>query len=157
MSRASPSRPNYGWCTVSEPTTPDIATEGDESSELTGSGLAAEKTRRLSRLDDLRNAGVNPYPYRFDRSHTLGEARAQWGSLEPGTETEHAVSIAGRLMLKREQGKLIFATVRDRSDEIQLFVSKAVVGDDAFTDIGALDLGDWVGVEGTIMTTRKGR
>ncbi|MGA0154095.1 MAG: lysine--tRNA ligase, partial [Ilumatobacteraceae bacterium] len=141
---------------MNEPNTPESGSEGDDSSELTGSGLAAEKTRRLTRVDQLRDAGVNPYPYRFDRSHTLAEVRAQWGSLEPGTETETAVAIAGRLMLKREQGKLIFATVRDRSDDIQLFVSKAVVGDDAFADIGALDLGDWVGVDGTVMTTRKG-
>ncbi len=125
---------------MNEPNTPESGSEGDDSSELTGSGLAAEKTRRLTRVDQLRDAGVNPYPYRFDRSHTLTEVRAQWGSLEPGTETENAVAIAGRLMLKREQGKLIFATVRDRSDDIQLFVSKAVVGDDAFADIGALDL-----------------
>ncbi|MGA1183134.1 MAG: amino acid--tRNA ligase-related protein, partial [Ilumatobacteraceae bacterium] len=141
---------------MNEPNTPESGSEGDDSSELTGSGLAAEKTRRLTRVDQLRDAGVNPYPYRFDRSHTLAEVRAEWGSLEPGTETENAVAIAGRLMLKREQGKLIFATVRDRSDDIQLFVSKAVVGDDAFADIGALDLGDWVGVDGTVMTTRKG-
>ena len=141
---------------MNEPNTPESGSEGDDSSELTGSGLAAEKTRRLTRVDQLRDAGVNPYPYRFDRSHTLAEVRDTWGSLEPGTETENAVAIAGRLMLKREQGKLIFATVRDRSDDIQLFVSKAVVGDDAFADIGALDLGDWVGVDGTVMTTRKG-
>ncbi len=141
---------------MNEPNTPESSAEGDDSSGLTGSGLAAEKTRRLARVDQLRDAGVNPYPYRFDRSHNLAEVRSEWGSLEPGAETENAVSVAGRLMLKREQGKLIFATVRDRSDEIQLFVSKAVVGDDAFADISALDLGDWVGVEGTVMTTRKG-
>ena len=141
---------------MNEPNTPESTNEGDDSSELSGSGLAAEKARRLARVDQLRDAGVEPYPYRFDRSHTLTEVRAEWGSLEPGTETENTVNVAGRLMLKREQGKLIFATVRDRSDDIQLFVSKAVVGDDSFADIGALDLGDWVGVEGTVMTTRKG-
>ena len=141
---------------MNEPNTPESANEGDDSSELSGSGLAAEKARRLARVDQLRDADVEPYPYRFDRSHTLTEVRAEWGSLEPGTETENTVNVAGRLMLKREQGKLIFATVRDRSDDIQLFVSKAVVGDDSFADIGALDLGDWVGVEGTVMTTRKG-
>ncbi|MGA1299233.1 MAG: lysine--tRNA ligase, partial [Ilumatobacteraceae bacterium] len=77
---------------MNEPNTPESGSEGDDSSELTGSGLAAEKTRRLTRVDQLRDAGVNPYPYRFDRSHTLAEVRAQWGSLEPGTETETAVA-----------------------------------------------------------------
>ncbi len=135
--------------------TPDASPDA-ESDLLSGSGLEAEKAKRLAKLDDIRTNGNNPYPYRFDRTHTLSEIRAEHGELEPGTETETRVSIAGRMMLKREQGKLIFATVRDRSDEIQLFVSKAIVGDQAFADIGDLDLGDWVGVEGIVMTTRKG-
>jgi lysyl-tRNA synthetase class 2 len=59
-------------------------------------------------------------------------------------------------MLKRDQGKLIFITLRDRTGEIQLFVSKAVVGDDGFDEINELDLGDWIGASGLVMTTRKG-
>jgi lysyl-tRNA synthetase, class II len=82
--------------------------------------------------------------------------RERWGDLEAGTETDEAVAVAGRIMLRRDSGKLVFATLRDRSGEIQLFVSKAVVGDDAFADVKELDLGDWVGVHGTVMTTRKG-
>ncbi len=137
-------RARYGLAAVSD------------QSELSGSGLAAERTRRLGELDDLRGHGVNPYPYRFDRTHELAEVRAAWGALEPGTETDNAVAVAGRIMLKRDSGKLIFATVRDRSDDLQLFISKAVVGDAAFDAVKALDLGDWVGVNGTVMTTRKG-
>ncbi len=137
--------------TPPEPARPAVGDGGP-----TGSGLAAERVRRLGRIEELRAAGVNPYPYRFDRTHTLGDVRSLWGALEPGTETDARVAVAGRVMLKREQGKLVFATVRDRSDEIQLFVSKAVVGDEQFADIGKLDLGDWVGVHGTVMTTRKG-
>jgi lysyl-tRNA synthetase class 2 len=129
---------------------------GPSAHESAGSGLAAEKARRLARVDHLRAQGREPYPYRFDRTHVLSEVRGSWGDLEPGSETDHAVSVAGRLMLKRDSGKLVFATIRDRSDEIQLFVSKAVVGDDAFDDVKELDLGDWVGVHGTVMTTRKG-
>ena len=123
---------------------------------LTGSGLEAEKARRLAELDEMRGNGVNPYPYRFDRSHTLAEVRTAWGHLEPGTETEDAVTVAGRIMLKRDSGKLIFAAIRDRSGDVQLFVSKAVIGDEGFAAVKALDLGDWVGVQGTVMTTRKG-
>ena len=134
---------------------PESGTEPDEAA-LGGSGLAAEKARRLGLVDDLRASGRNPYPYRFDRTHTLGEVRTAWGHLDPGVETEDAVSVAGRILLKRDSGKLVFATVQDRSGEIQLFISKAVVGDDAFADVKALDLGDWVGVHGTVMTTRKG-
>jgi lysyl-tRNA synthetase class 2 len=128
----------------------------DESVELGTNGLEQEKARRLDSLDALRAEGTNPYPYRFDRSHTLGEIRKEFGHLEAGSETETHVTVAGRILLKRDQGKLIFATLQDRETSIQLFVSKAIVGDDAFDAINNLDLGDWVGATGVVMTTRKG-
>ncbi len=121
-----------------------------------GSGLVAEKAKRLQKLDDLRHQGTNPYPYRFDRTTTLAALRKEHGALEAGTETDTQVAVAGRVMLLRDSGKLIFATMRDRDDEVQLFISKAVVGDEAFDAIKGLDLGDWVGAHGTVMTTRKG-
>ncbi|MEZ7961475.1 MAG: OB-fold nucleic acid binding domain-containing protein, partial [Ilumatobacter sp.] len=135
---------------------PATTADPEADSQSSGSGLAAEKARRLGVIDAMRDAGDNPYPYRFDRTHTLAEVRDSWGHLEPGIETEDAVTVAGRVMLKRDSGKLIFATIRDRSGEVQLFISKAVVGDDDFAAIKNLDLGDWVGVAGTVMTTRKG-
>ena len=119
-------------------------------------GLSAEKARRLSKLDALRQAGTDPYPYRFDRTHTLGELRARYSDLEPGAETEDRVRVAGRLMLLRRQGKLTFATMRDRSGELQLFASRGVMGETAHEAFDRLDLGDWVGAEGTVMVTRKG-
>ncbi len=128
----------------------------DEVDDQHLGGLEQEKARRLAAIDSLRQSGTNPYPYRFDRSHSLGEIRSEHGALEAGSETDVSVDVAGRIMLKRDQGKLIFATLQDRSGDIQLFVSKAVVGDDAFAAIAELDLGDWVGVTGTVMTTRKG-
>ena len=128
----------------------------DESVDLGTNGLEQEKARRLGSLDALRAEGTNPYPYRFDRSHTLGEIRNEFGALEAGSETETHVTVAGRILLKRDQGKLIFATLQDRETSIQLFVSKAIVGDDAFDAINNLDLGDWVGATGIVMTTRKG-
>jgi lysyl-tRNA synthetase, class II len=142
---------------VSEPSDHPAENASGPSGEMSsGSGLAAERARRNERIAALRAEGTEPYPYRFDRTHTLAEVREQWGSLDAGTETDAAVAVAGRLMLKRDSGKLVFATMRDRSGEVQLFVSNAVVGDDAFGDVKALDLGDWVGVHGTMMTTRKG-
>jgi lysyl-tRNA synthetase class 2 len=142
------SHPNSGSAGTS---TPD-----QDGNILAGSGLAAEKAKRLAKLDDLRTDGTNPYPYRFDRTSTLAELREQFGPLEPGTETEHEVAVAGRIMLLRDSGKLVFATMRDRDDEVQMFVSKAVIGDDGFEAFKDLDLGDWVGAHGTVMTTRKG-
>ena len=149
MDRGKAERNHYRQGTVSSDDTPldDIHT---------GSGLVAEKAKRLQKLADLRDQGTNPYPYRFDRTVTLADLRREHGELEPGTETEVQVAVAGRVMLLRDSGKLIFATMRDRDDEVQLFISKAVVGDEAFEAIKDLDLGDWAGVYGTVMTTRKG-
>ena len=136
---------------------PDPALSAEAADAEHGqSVLEAEKAKRFGKIDATREAGGEPYPYRFDRSHTLAEIRVAHGSLEPGSETEVRVAVAGRAMLIREQGKLIFATLKDRDDEIQLFVSKGVVGDDGFAAFGDLDLGDWVGAEGVVMTTRKG-
>ena len=138
-----------------KPTSPD--TSSDEKSEAErSSGFALERNRRLTAVNELRAAGANPYPYRFDRTHTLGELREMFSSLEAGTETETITSVAGRIMLKRDQGKLIFITIRDRSSDLQLFISKASVGDAEFDAINNLDLGDWVGAHGSVMTTRKG-
>ena len=118
--------------------------------------LADIRTQRLAKIEQLRAEGVTPYPYRFDRDRTLAELRAEFGGLEPGEETEVEVQVAGRVMLKRDQGRLTFVTLRDRDGEVQLFVSQGVLGKEAFAAFNDLDLGDWLGVSGTVMTTRKG-
>jgi len=118
----------------------------------------AERLRaiRLAKVERLRSAGVEPYPYRFDRDRTIGELRAAFADLAAGEETDVRVRVAGRIMLKRDQGKLTFAQLRDASGEIQLFVSRGVLGAEGFDAFGELDRGDWVGVEGLVMATRKG-
>jgi lysyl-tRNA synthetase, class II len=128
---------------------------GDEHDRVVAD-LPAERARRLADLDDLRARGIDPYPVRFDRDRSLAELRAEFGELEPGTETDTVVRVAGRILLIRRQGKLTFATVRDQSDSVQLFVSRRELGDDGHDAFDRLDRGDWVGVEGTVMTTRKG-
>ena len=116
----------------------------------------AERARRLADIEELRAAGVDPYPVRFDRDRTLGELRAEFGELEPDVRTDTTVRVAGRILLIRRQGKLSFATVRDQSDSVQLYVSSAEIGEEAHRQFDRLDRGDWVGVEGTVMTTRRG-
>jgi len=120
-------------------------------------GLAAEeRAARVAKVDALRDAGRDPYPVRFDRDSTTAALNSAYGGLESGAETGTTVRLAGRILLLRRQGRLVFATLRDGTGSIQLFVSKAVIGDDGFAEFVDLDLGDWVGVEGTVMKTRKG-
>jgi lysyl-tRNA synthetase class 2 len=135
---------------VDEPTAEPVA------APHAGSGLAAERARRQDLVDELRRSGREPYPYRFDRSHTVAEVRAAWPDLEPGSETDAEVTVAGRVMLKRDAGKLVFTTIAEKGAELQLFISKAVVGDEAFAAVKHLDRGDWVGAHGRVMTTRTG-
>jgi lysyl-tRNA synthetase class 2 len=118
--------------------------------------LPAERARRLADLDDLRARGVDTYPVRFDRDRTLGELRAEFGDLPAATETEARVRVAGRILLLRRQGKLTFATVRDQSDSVQLFVDRKTLGEEQHAEFDHLDLGDWIGVDGTVMTTKRG-
>ena len=115
-----------------------------------------ERDRRLAKVDALRVAGTDPYPVRFDRTHTAAEVHDQWAHLEPGAETTEVVRVAGRIMLLRRQGKLTFATLRDGTGTVQLFVSQNVIGDDTHAAFDDLDLGDWVGAEGVVMKTKRG-
>jgi lysyl-tRNA synthetase, class II len=115
-----------------------------------------ERTRRLAKVEALRAAGVDPYPVRFERDHTAAELHDQYDALDAGADTEDVVRVAGRLLLIRRQGKLTFATLRDGTGTLQLFVSLAVIGDERHAAFDDLDLGDWVGAEGAVMKTKKG-
>jgi lysyl-tRNA synthetase class 2 len=109
--------------------------------------------RREHHEEILESGG---YPDRYLRSHMAAELHEVFAELEPGTESEARVSVAGRVMLHRSFGKLEFATLQDGSGTIQLFVDLATLGDELAGRFAKVDLGDWVGASGTIMTTRKG-
>ena len=93
-------------------------------------------------------------PYRYDPDATAAGLAEQYGHLEAGDETGETVTVAGRLMLRRGQGKLVFGQLADSSGRIQLFAPANVTP--RFEDFGKLSLGDWIGVHGEVMKTRKG-
>ncbi len=93
-------------------------------------------------------------PYRFERTNECAELVAKYSELADGEETEDVVSVAGRLMLLRVQGKVAFGRLVDSSGEIQLFVSAKVAED--FASFSKLSLGDWVGAKGSVVKTRRG-
>lgn len=111
---------------------------------------------RSSKLASLRASGEEPFKDRFDRTHTIAEVQATWGDLEDGADTDVVVAVAGRIIAKRDQGKIAFVVVRDGSGEIQLFCRVNVLGDDEFRRVVDLDVGDWVGARGTVSRTRRG-
>jgi lysyl-tRNA synthetase class 2 len=112
--------------------------------------------RRLAKVEALRAAGVDPYPVGHRRSTTAGELHERFDDLPPGTDTGERVQVAGRLMNTREMGKLSFGVLADGSGEIQLFVSKAVIGDEGFGGFLDLDNGDLVWADGEVMTSKRG-
>ncbi|MCU1453160.1 MAG: lysyl-tRNA synthetase, class [Acidimicrobiales bacterium] len=93
-------------------------------------------------------------PYRFEPTATAAALQASHGGIEDGTETGEVVTVAGRLMLRRGQGKLLFGQLQDQTGRIQLFAPANVTP--RFAELGALSLGDWIGVTGEVMKTRKG-
>jgi lysyl-tRNA synthetase class 2 len=97
---------------------------------------------------------VTATPYHYEPTATSAALQAEYARLEPGTGTGRQVTVAGRLMLRRVQGKLAFGTLQDESGRIQLFAPAAVTP--KYEAFGALSLGDWIGVTGEVMTTRKG-
>ena len=136
---------------MSEPTdTPD------ETPEERASAEQRIMDDRRAKLAAMADAGGEPWPYSASPTAHVADVIAAHGALEDGVETEARYVLAGRMMLRRGQGKLIFASLSDRSGVLQLFVSKSVIGDDGFAAFDDLDLGDWIEVAGTAMKTRKG-
>ena len=109
--------------------------------------------RRAKHREMLAAGG---YPHRFDRTDLAGDLQRVNADLDPATETDQRVSVAGRLMLHRSFGKLQFGTLQDTSGTIQLFVDVSTAGGETAERFSDLDLGDWVGASGVVMTTKRG-
>ncbi|WP_433296296.1 bifunctional lysylphosphatidylglycerol synthetase/lysine--tRNA ligase LysX [Actinoplanes sp. CA-030573] len=120
-------------------------------------GLPEQVRVRRAKYDRLRAGGAELYPAGFPRTATMLEIRERFGGLPPDTRTGHRVGVAGRVTLYRTAGKLCFATLRDGSGDLQVMIALEGVGADALRcwrrDV---DLGDHVGVEGEVITSRRG-
>jgi lysyl-tRNA synthetase, class II len=133
-------------------TTDAVTGHGDEAADL-----PEQMQVRRAKLAALRDRGVDPYPVMFDRTATFAELHDRYGHLEPDTASGDRFGVAGRVMLKRDGGKLCFATLRDGSGDMQVMLSLESVGEQALDAWKAqVDLGDHVGVEGEVITSRRG-
>jgi lysyl-tRNA synthetase class 2 len=110
---------------------------------------------RLSKLDALRDNNIDPYPVIGTRTALAGDLHEKYSDLGAEVNTGDIETVAGRIVLKRDMGKLAFATVRDISGTIQLFVLQGELGEQ-FSQFLDLDLGDWVSATGEVITTKKG-
>jgi lysyl-tRNA synthetase class 2 len=116
--------------------------------------LVAERRRKL---DELRAAGFR-FPNDFRRSALAGQLHAIYDgySIETLEALPIEVQVGGRMLTKRIMGKASFATIQDRSGQIQIFLQREMLGDAAYTGFKSLDLGDIVGVRGTMFRTKTG-
>ncbi|MEW9533319.1 bifunctional lysylphosphatidylglycerol synthetase/lysine--tRNA ligase LysX [Microbispora sp. NPDC049125] len=121
------------------------------------SELPEQMRVRREKLDRLRAEGVDPYPVTFPRTATAAELRDAYRDLEPDTSTGDRVGVAGRVMLSRVGGKLCFARIRDGSGDVQIMLSLDRLGEESLAAWKRdVDLGDHVGIEGEVVTSRRG-
>jgi lysyl-tRNA synthetase, class II len=113
---------------------------------------------RIAKLARLRERGVEPFAYAYDPTHHAAAALERFAAHEaehPGAEMEETVRLAGRLVSRRVMGKSTFAHLADRTGKLQLYFRVNDLGP-SYDLLDLLDLGDWVGAEGTLFRTRTG-
>lgn len=109
--------------------------------------------QRVQKLADIRDMGIEPYPYRFETTHHSADIASRFDAL---SASEEQVRMAGRLIVTRGHGKAAFADLRDAKGRFQIYVRLDVVGDEAFALWQLLDIGDFIGVAGPVFKTRTG-
>lgn len=113
---------------------------------------------RRDKMMSLRDNGMDPFGKRFERSETTEGIKNKYEdqSKEELESLEASVTIAGRVMTKRGKGKAGFAHIQDLTGQIQIYVRQDAIGEDAYSVFNSVDLGDIVGVKGTIFKTKVG-
>lgn len=127
------------------------------------SNLEEIRAARLEKVEQLKAIGMNPYAYHWESTHHAAELQAKFVDLSAGEEVDLEVAIAGRILARRVFGKLAFFNLQDETGTIQLYLDKqkitAGMADvpNAFNHLKQLtDMGDIIGVKGTIKRTEKG-
>jgi lysyl-tRNA synthetase, class II len=110
------------------------------------------KNRRI-KLEQIRALNINPFPFRFERTHLSSDIITNFDLLESNATS---VKAAGRLMSIRSHGKTVFGHLKDGAGLIQIYVRKDDIGEDDYKRFGLFDMGDIIGVEGTVFKTHTG-
>ncbi|MFH2028977.1 MAG: lysine--tRNA ligase [Nanoarchaeota archaeon] len=111
---------------------------------------------RLDKLAALRAAGINPYPHSYDQRHFAAELKDTYSGLSNEQSTGDKVSIAGRIMGIRNFGGSMFMDIQDFTGKSQVFFRKKDIGNERYQSLRNLDIGDILGVQGTVFKTRTG-
>ncbi|GAA4075991.1 lysine--tRNA ligase [Amphibacillus indicireducens] len=113
---------------------------------------------RRDKMSDMRAKGIDPFGDKFDRTHMASELVAEYNEVSKEELEERSVNatVAGRIMTKRGKGKVGFSHIQDFSGQIQIYVRKDEIGEDAYELFNTADLGDIVGVSGEVFKTNVG-
>ncbi len=112
---------------------------------------------RIKKLHEIRAAGVNPYPNKYPKTHNSEELIKKYNALKNGSVTKDKSKICGRVMSVRDFGKIAFAVIQDDSGKIQVTFQKDETPEKTRTMFSKwIDVGDFIGVEGTIIRTERG-
>lgn len=113
---------------------------------------------RREKMTELRARGIDPFGGRYERTHYSNEVNTSFAdqSKEELSEAKISVKVSGRLMTKRGKGKAGFAHLKDKNGSVQIYVRKDAVGDDQYETFKTADIGDFLGIEGTVMKTNTG-
>jgi len=112
--------------------------------------------KRLEKVKALNKDGKNIYKARFEKNADINDIKARYSGFKAGDKDEAVFKIAGRLMSFRKHGKATFADIKDFTDKIQLYISQRDIGKEDYDEFLNLDIGDWVGIEGTVFVTHAG-
>ncbi|XP_058001620.1 LOW QUALITY PROTEIN: lysine--tRNA ligase, chloroplastic/mitochondrial [Hevea brasiliensis] len=130
------------------------------SSSSSASDREAVRTIRLKKIEELRSNGLEPYAYKWDRTHTANQLQEIYRHLANSEESSNMsdhVSITGRIVARIEFGKLAFLTLRDDSRTIQLYCEKERLLNGQFEQLKTLvDIGDILGASGSMKRMEKG-
>ncbi len=127
--------------------------EGNVSRRGERTDAGRERETRIEKLDKLREMGVNPYPYRFQRTHRVSQAVEEHETL---ISTEKKIALAGRIISIRKHGHTAFGHLKDGTGSLQFYVRDDEIEEKDFTLFNMLDVGDIVGLWGILFTTRTG-
>lgn len=111
---------------------------------------------RLKKLQELKERGIDPYPARFSRSHSVADVIACFSRLREEERSGERVAIAGRLIAMRRMGKAAFFDLLDAGNRIQVYASTKQMEEPSFRELGASDVGDFLGVTGEVFRTKSG-
>lgn len=133
-------------------------TEELNNGEIQETELSELLQIRRAKLDELRALGIDPFGKKYERNANAGELVQQYDGFtqEELEEKDVHVSVAGRIMAKRKMGKASFAHIQDLSGKIQIYVRQDSIAEAEYAAFNILDLGDIIGVKGTVFKTKTG-